>query len=233
MTAPISGSTTSATDPTSLSGASGNTLGKLGKDQFLSMLVAQLRNQDPMSPMQGTEFAAQLAQFSSLEQLIQLGQKMDAQTTAQATSQTKVEQAAQTTLGASMLGRGVLVDGSQLTVGADGAAAVTADLAGAASQVTVRVLDSQHAEVARQSFSPVASGRQTLTIGGALPPGSYTYEVSATNSAGGSVAVHPYTSATVDGMSVDDKGQILLRVGGSLLPMSKIVEFRAATPGTH
>jgi flagellar basal-body rod modification protein FlgD len=231
MTAPVSGS--SATNAAGTTAASSGTLAKLNKDQFLSMLVAQLRNQDPMSPMQGTEFAAQLAQFSSLEQLIQLGQKVDAQTTAQADSQAKVEQSAQTTLGASMLGRSVLVDGSQMTVGADGVGSVTADLAGAAANVTVRVLDSQHVEVARQSFTSVPGGRQSLTFGGVLPPGSYTYDVSATNTAGGSVAVHPYTTATVDGMSVDKSGQILLRVGGSLIPMSQIVEFRAATPASH
>ena len=48
--------------------------GKLGKDEFLKMLVAQMRNQDPLNPMQGDEMAAQLAQFSSLEQLTGMSQ---------------------------------------------------------------------------------------------------------------------------------------------------------------
>jgi len=39
-----------------------------GMNQFLTMLVAQLKNQDPLNPMDGTDFTAQLAQFSSLEQ---------------------------------------------------------------------------------------------------------------------------------------------------------------------
>ena len=44
----------------------------LGKQDFLNLLIMQMRNQDPMDPMKGTEFAAQLAQFSSLEQLTNL-----------------------------------------------------------------------------------------------------------------------------------------------------------------
>jgi flagellar basal-body rod modification protein FlgD len=42
----------------------------LGKQAFLTMMVAQLKNQDPLNPMEGTDFTAQLAQFSSLEQQI-------------------------------------------------------------------------------------------------------------------------------------------------------------------
>ena len=43
--------------------------GAMGKDQFLQLLVAQMKNQDPDSPMDGTQMAAQLAQFSTVEQL--------------------------------------------------------------------------------------------------------------------------------------------------------------------
>ncbi|MCD4722029.1 MAG: flagellar hook capping protein [Desulfobacula sp.] len=49
----------------------------LGQDAFLTMLVAQLQNQDPLNPMDGTDFSAQLAQFSQLEQLINLNGSMD------------------------------------------------------------------------------------------------------------------------------------------------------------
>ncbi len=50
---------------------------ELGQDQFMALLVAQLKNQDPMSPMDNSQFIAQMAQFSSLTQLTKIGEKLD------------------------------------------------------------------------------------------------------------------------------------------------------------
>jgi len=51
---------------------------ELGKDEFLQILVTQLRNQDPMQPMQDKEFIAQMAQFSSLEQMVNMAKEVTA-----------------------------------------------------------------------------------------------------------------------------------------------------------
>lgn len=57
--------------------ASGVTSSTMGKDIFLKMLVSQLKNQDPLNPLDGTDFAAQLAQFSSLEQLTNINSAIE------------------------------------------------------------------------------------------------------------------------------------------------------------
>ena len=51
--------------------------GKLGKDAFLQLLVAQMRHQDPLDPMDGQQMAAQLAQFSSVEQLVGANERLE------------------------------------------------------------------------------------------------------------------------------------------------------------
>ncbi|MBR2564693.1 MAG: flagellar hook capping protein [Paenibacillus sp.] len=49
---------------------------ELGKDQFLKILITQLQNQDPMQPMEDKEFIAQMAQFSSVEQLVNISTQL-------------------------------------------------------------------------------------------------------------------------------------------------------------
>ncbi|BCG59683.1 flagellar hook assembly protein FlgD [Paenibacillus sp. URB8-2] len=60
----------------STSSSTGST--SLGKDQFLKILITQLQNQDPMQPMEDKEFIAQMAQFSSVEQLMNISNQLTA-----------------------------------------------------------------------------------------------------------------------------------------------------------
>ncbi|TYP77651.1 flagellar hook assembly protein FlgD [Paenibacillus methanolicus] len=66
---------TSSASSAQASGVTGKT-NTLGKDEFLKILVTQLKNQDPMQPMQDTDFIAQMAQFSSVEQLMNMSENM-------------------------------------------------------------------------------------------------------------------------------------------------------------
>ncbi len=77
----IGATSTGTTSSSSTAGA--DSTGSLGTDAFLKLLVAQLKNQDPMNPAQGTEFLAQTAQFTMVEKLSQLQQQNADQLAAQ------------------------------------------------------------------------------------------------------------------------------------------------------
>ncbi len=64
------------TNGSSSSTAQASTTQTMSKDEFLQLFVAQLQNQDPLSPMDSSQFTSQLAQFSSLEQLTNLNTSM-------------------------------------------------------------------------------------------------------------------------------------------------------------
>ena len=68
---------TGGTPAPSAAAESSTRANSLGSDAFLKLLVVQLQNQDPTSPQSNTEFIAQLAQFSSLEQLQSMRTTLD------------------------------------------------------------------------------------------------------------------------------------------------------------
>jgi flagellar basal-body rod modification protein FlgD len=78
-TSPLTGGGTTAAPKT--------TQGAMGKDDFLKLMTTQLRRQDPMKPVDDTAFLAQMAQFTSLEQLTNLGTVAGQQLNAQAVTQ--------------------------------------------------------------------------------------------------------------------------------------------------
>ena len=111
----ISGATTpppvgSAT-PTTPGTIPSNPKGQLGKDEFLKLLVAQMQNQDPLNPQDGQEMAEQMAQFSSVEQLVE----MNANFKAQQAAQSSLAEALGNSMTLGMIGQNVQVDPAQVT----------------------------------------------------------------------------------------------------------------------
>ncbi len=199
----------------------------LGQDAFLQLLVTQLRNQDPLSPLQPHEFAAQLAQFSSVEQLSHLNDAV----TAQAANQQLSTLINKTTLSAAMIGRTVIAEGASVAVPSSGHANVLVDVGGQGGEGTLRVFDKDGREVAARSLGHVAGGRNTFALPGGLAAGAYTYEVSVKAADGADVPVTRYTSGLVDSVSFTSRG-ILLRVGPLEIPLDAVTELASASTST-
>lgn len=220
-------STTSTSPDTALAAGAATAQapgGALGKDQFLKLLIAQMRNQDPMAPMDGTQMATQLAQFSSLEQLQQINSTL----TSNGAASGNLLGAIQSSAAINTIGHTVVAIGNQVQIGgANGATTVTANLAGAAKSGTIHIYNSAGTEVSTTTLGAVEGGKQTFNIASAtsgLPDGTYTYAIDAMDSAGGPVAVQTYTTGRVDGISTSQNG-LVLTAGGITIPYSNVVQI--------
>ena len=210
---PLAGAvTTSASKPN----------GAMGKEEFLKLFVAQMKNQDPLNPMEGQELAAQLAQFSSVEQLINLNQQLESQSSSTAA----MIQTLQNGSAANMIGREVFANGDAVVIPESGAASVTVEVANAGGAGVLHVYDLSGREVGSRQLGNVGGGRQTIELGAAaegLAAGGYTYSVEVVDGEGGAVPVQTYSRGTVDGIRYHADGPYLTS-GPMMIPLGSVVE---------
>lgn len=208
-----------AAPTTELSGSAQKNSGAddiMGKEDFLTLLVAQLKNQDPLTPDEPTEFTAQLAQFSSLEQLFNLNESMENLTTSNANSDRFA------TL--QTIGKDVVFQDSSFSYNGHGDVQLGYKLDGNATEVqvsikrngsTIRVLDG----------TEFNKGNHILTWDGLTASGvqaergDYTVSVNVKTIEGTSVAVSPLIKSEVTG--VDLTGEF----GGTLETNAGDVSF--------
>jgi flagellar basal-body rod modification protein FlgD len=195
----------------------------MGQADFMSLLLTQLRHQDPMNPLQPHEFAAQLANFSSVEQLSLLNEGMLEQL--QSLDLNAV--LGKTSFSASLIGRTVLAEGNRLHVPEDGAITLPVNLGEAGGEVTVILRDENGKEVARRDLGTQSGGRQDLSLPDDLPAGDWTVQVQVKGADGATTNARTYVSGTVDRV-LFEQGQIFLSIGGSKVPLEQLLEIAPA-----
>ncbi len=210
---------------TSTSGTTANRT-VMGKDQFLNLLVIQLKNQDPMNPLDSQDFAAQLAQFSSLEQLTQLNDSMATQIQ---TSQLD-SLIGQTTFSATLMGKTIIAEGDQVAVPSDGPGKIHVEVGVGGGAATLTLKDADGNVVAKRELGNLPPGVQNVTLPGDLAAGNYHYTLEVKDAKGAAVSVKTYTTGRVDGVLFKN-GSILLRVGAFEVPLDNVTELGPGASG--
>ncbi len=200
---------------------SGTTNAVLGKEAFLNLLVTQLTNQDPLEPMENTEFVAQLAQFSSLEQLWNVNGNLEANVL--------LTQSLQNSLMSSLIDQDVRLAGDAVILNESGEATLYYTLA-ADAVVTIEILGEDGEVVRTLELGQLSAGDNRYywngedNYGKSLDPGVYSYRVSAVDQDGNDVYAQLFTVGMVTGVRFSDGIPILL-IGEFPVSPAEIVEF--------
>ncbi|BCR06631.1 basal-body rod modification protein FlgD [Desulfuromonas versatilis] len=194
----------------------------MGKEDFLQLLVAQLQNQDPLNPQDPTEFTAQLAQYSSLEQLFTVNQNLEQM----ASGSAEMERVA----ALSMIGREVVTESSTFSL--DGKPVELGYRLGqAAADVRLQVLNSNGQMVADLSAEELSAGSHFLSWDGKgsdgqpLPAGQYSLTIKASDSQQQALSARSLVKGTVDGVEMGSSGSVLTTNAGSFA-LAKVISVK-------
>ena len=193
----------------------------LGKDQFMTLLVTQLQHQDPLNPMDSTGFTAQLAQFSSLEQLQNVNSNLSHLSATQASLSNAQA--------VSYIGKTVVSSISEFSVRNGTADSICFNLQGGAAAVKIGVYDAAGNLVSTIEKAKMAAGEQTVDWDGVnqkgkkVPDGKYSFEVSAVDTGNQPVGVNTYTSGKVTGVNYKN-GSVYLLANQIEIPLSSVIK---------
>lgn len=215
-------SSTSSTSGTSSTGDASTLDGDFST--FLTLLTAQIQNQDPTSPMDTTQWTNQLVQYSSVEQEIKSNSYLS---TIAAASGNNMSSAV------NYIGKTVDASSSTATL-ANGSANWTYDLGGDASKVNLTVTDS-NGTVVYSGSGDTSSGSHsfswdgTTSSGKSLSSGDYTLAVTATDGSGNTISSSVGITGTVSSVQTDSSGNLTLQVGNTAVPMSEVTSVTTAS----
>lgn len=178
------------------------------QDRFLTLLVTQLKNQDPLNPLDNAQVTSQLAQLSTVNGITQLNNTLLA-----LSGQLDITQSLQAT---SLIGKEVLVPGDKISVGNGVATPLGVDVVSPAANVTVSVVDNAGVAVRKIDLGAQPVGVASVAwdgkndLGETVPDGAYRLVVAAKDAEGAAITAGGLTWGKVgsvayaaDGMKLD------------------------------
>lgn len=194
---------------------------ELDRDAFLQLLVTQMKNQDPLNPMEDKEFVAQLAQFSSLEQLFAVNENLQANSS--------LAQTTNNSLVASLIGKEVTAAGNKLTI-ADGGQVEGHFRIDAAADVSVAITDAYGHNIRSLELGQRNPGMQTFlwdgkdNAGKSMAPGEYFFKVSPVAANGQVVDAQELIKGPVRQVRFNN-GQAVIIMDGLAISPANIIEI--------
>lgn len=184
---------------------------KLGMGDFLHLMISQLQYQDPLHPLNNTRFAAQLAQFSQLDQLTHLNRGVGSMVHSGADANKMMM--------VGFLGQEVTMKGNSFRLEPDGSVSLAFRQSAPSASGHLRIFDSQNHLVRTMELKSMEQGNHTLVWDGVTnqgtraPKGHYSFEIDAMDGRHKAVPATPVETGTVTGI-LFEKGQPVLEVDG-------------------
>jgi flagellar basal-body rod modification protein FlgD len=194
---------------------------ELDRDAFLNLLVTQLQNQDPLDPTDSVEFTAQLAQFSSLEQLGNVNDNLKQLQNFQASINNSQA--------VSLIGKEITANGNSLNLTDGQPAGCQFKLDGNAALAVVSIYDHTGGFVKSFEGQDLAAGQHTLywdgtdQNGNLAASGNYTFEVLAADANGNSIETTTFFNRQVNTVVFEDNTTYLM-AGDQRVALGDIVQ---------
>tara|TARA_B100000686_G_scaffold341384_1_gene418707 strand:- start:2403 stop:3065 length:663 start_codon:yes stop_codon:yes gene_type:complete len=193
--------------------------GALGKDEFMKLLIAQLQAQDPNSPMDAQDFSAQMAQFSSVEQMFNVNSNLE--------NLQKSQNAMMNNSAVNLIGKAIDAPGNGATLKSGKTTTFSYSLPEDANQVVIDIFDSTGIKVASLTENAQKQGINSVIWSGLndkgkpFPEGEYTFEVHAFDQEGDEMLAKLFADGIVTEVTFED-GVSYAIANGNKIPTADI-----------
>jgi len=207
--------------------ATGKKKNELGKDDFMKLMSAQLKYQDPINPMKNEEMAAQLAQFSALEQMMNVNNTLEKMVTGQKPSEHM--------LAAGLIGKRVSTDSTHFQFEKGSSPEISFKLPSDAKSVSLAIVDAKGEVVREMDLGELQRGDQSVRWDGKngkfqeQPLGEYSYRLTAEDKDGKSIPINNDSSGIVSGIAFEG-GKTVLIVGDKKVSVERVGRIEQDAP---